>query len=125
MTSDQRTSLPKRRNCAARTAETTYVAIKTATAAGVSMHRCIADAAADRALAKQQAFVDASQQHRDAVADAFAKIDPTDGDPRSTRNLLDQADAAVMDVQRDEPHGNAAWPIPPRPSPCTLKCGGC
>ncbi|WP_406274785.1 hypothetical protein OH779_40135 [Actinacidiphila glaucinigra] len=90
--------------------DATYEAIKAAAArAGVSLQEYIETAAVDRALARQKQFVDAALQHRDAIAEAFAEIDPADGDPKSSRNLLGQAKAAMMDVESDsEPHGNAA-----------------
>ncbi|MFF7681016.1 hypothetical protein [Actinacidiphila glaucinigra] len=90
--------------------DATYEAIKAAAArAGVSLQEYIETAAADRALARQKQFVDAALQHRDAIAEAFAEVDPADGDPKSSRNLLGQAKAAMMDAENhSEPQGNAA-----------------
>ncbi|MFJ5218753.1 hypothetical protein ACIP98_29040 [Streptomyces sp. NPDC088354] len=89
--------------------EATYEAIKTAASvAGVSMQQYVADAAADRALAKQKAFVEAALEHRDTIAAAFADVDPDDADPTSLRNMVSTATDTHMAAEADDAQGNAA-----------------
>ncbi|MEU1622389.1 hypothetical protein ABZ479_34490 [Streptomyces sp. NPDC005722] len=89
--------------------EATYEAIKTAASvAGVSMQQYVADAAADRALAKQKAFVEAALEHRDTIAAAFADVDPDDADPTSLRNTRSTADGSLMAAETPGAQENAA-----------------
>lgn len=79
-----------------------------AQARGISVNQYIREAALDRALAKQTAFLDAAMDAYDFTKDAFAELYPEDAQPNHALRQA-ETDAARRLAELDRPaHGNAA-----------------